>query len=216
MGSEMCIRDSNNLILFLFGFLISGGLWAQEMVPVSLDQSVAIAIKNNKRIRAARHNEQSKEWLRQSAYDIPKTNIDVDYGQFNSQFKDNRFGISQTFNFPTVYSRQKKALTEGFRAAQAQTQLTEQELKAQVRLWYYELIWLQHKKALLQYADSIYRLMEEKSKLRFKVGETNILERSASQSARQFYTNQFNMINQDIAIAQRSFNTVLQLSLIHI
>ncbi|HRB71579.1 MAG TPA: CusA/CzcA family heavy metal efflux RND transporter [Flavobacterium sp.] len=213
---KMKKNKNNNMLLFLFGFLISGGLWAQEMVPVSLDQSVAIAIKNNKRIRAARHNEQSKEWLRQSAYDIPKTNVDVDYGQFNSQFKDTRFGISQTFNFPTVYSRQKKAFTEGFRAAQAQTQLTEQELKAQVRLWYYELIWLQHKKELLHYADSIYRLMEEKSKLRFKVGETNILEKSASQSARQFYTNQFNMINKDIAIAQRSFNTVLQDSIVYV
>lgn len=205
---KMKKNNIGTITILLLTFLFTDALWAQE--TVSLDRSVAVAIQNNKRMQSARYNEQSKNWLRQSAYDIPKTAVDMDYGQFNSRFNDTRFGVSQTFNFPTVYTRQKKALTEGYRVAQVQTQLTEQELKAQVRHWYYEWIWLQQKKELLHYADSIYRLMEEKSMLRFKTGETNILEKSASQSARQFYTNQLNMINQDIAIALKSFNTVLQ------
>jgi cobalt-zinc-cadmium resistance protein CzcA len=58
--------------------------------------------------------------------------------------------------------------------------------------------------------------MEQKSELRYKAGETNVLEKSASQSARQFYTNQLTMVNKDIAITLKSFNTVLQDSLIHV
>lgn len=206
----MKINKNSNLVILLLVFLIAQGVSAQVTTPVSLESAIGIALKNNKRIQAARHNEQAKAWLRQSAYDIPKTTVDADYGQFNSRLNDTRFGVSQTFNFPTVYTRQKKALTEGYRVAQVQVQLTEQDLKSQVRQWFYEWNWLQHKKELLQYADSIYRQMEQKSELRFKTGETNILEKSASQSARQFYTNQLQMIQQDIAIALKSFNTVLQ------
>ena len=72
------------------------------------------------------------------------------------------------------------------------------------------MVWLNSKRDLLHYADSIYRLMEEKSQLRFKAGETNVLEKSASQSARQFYTNQLNMLELDVDIALRSFNALLQ------
>ncbi len=39
----------------------------------------------------------------------------------------------QAFSFPTVYSQKHKALQAAFLAAQAQTQLTEQELRAGIR-----------------------------------------------------------------------------------
>lgn len=195
------------IVVLLFAV---SGLYAQQPEKISLQQSINIALKNNNRVKAAQYNEQSKGYLSKSAYDLPKTVIDADYGQFNSRVNDTRFGISQSFNFPTVYTRQKKALTAGAEAAKAQTELTQQQVKANVRMLYYELQWLNSKQELLKYADSIYRLMEEKSQLLFRVGETNVLEKSASQSARQYYTNQLNMIQQDVDIVLRSFNAVLQ------
>jgi cobalt-zinc-cadmium resistance protein CzcA len=204
---------SNKIITALLVLLtLSGfnGVYAQETEKIALQQSIEIALKNNRRIKAAKFNEESKSMLNKSAWDLPKTQIDADYGQFNSRLNDTRFGISQTINFPTVYSRQKKTLTAGAEIAKVQNQLTQQEIKSSVRNAYYELLWLENKRELLHYADSIYRLMEEKSKLRFKIGETNVLEKSASQSARQFYTNQLNMLKIDIDVTLRSFNALLQ------
>ncbi|MFD2602119.1 CusA/CzcA family heavy metal efflux RND transporter [Flavobacterium suzhouense] len=212
---KMKNKTQNKATVLLITLFTVFGVKAQEPVKVPLIKAEEIATKNNKRLQAAKHNERSQEYRSKSGYDIPKTVIDGDYGQFNSRMNDTRFSIIQSFNFPTVYSRQKKALTENYNAAQAQSQLTLQEVKANVRTLFYELVWLESKKELLHYADSVYRLMEEKSQLRFKVGETNVLEKSASQSARQFYTNQLNMIRQDIEIASRSFNTILQDSLVY-
>ncbi len=203
-------KNNSATVTIIMLLLIALNGYAQQPDNVTLQQSIDIALKNNNRVKAAKYNEQSKIHLGKSGYDLPKTLIDADYGQFNSRVNDTRFGISQSFNFPTVYTRQKKALTAGAEAAKAQTQLTEQQVKASVRTLYYELLWLNSKRELLKHADSIYRLMEEKSQLRFKVGETNVLEQSASQSARQYYTNQLNMIQQDIEITLRSFNAVLQ------
>ncbi|PAM93931.1 CusA/CzcA family heavy metal efflux RND transporter [Flavobacterium sp. IR1] len=201
------ITITSIVLLFLLSI---NGVSAQQAKKISLEQAVAIALKNNKRIKAATYNQESKSFLNKSAYDLPKTQIDGDYGQFNSRLNDTRFGISQTMNFPTVYSRQKKAFIAGNEAAKAQNQLTQQEVKSAVRQLFYEVAWLEKKAELLHYADSIYRLMEEKSQLRFKAGETNVLEKSASQSARQYYTNQLNMLELDVVIALRSFNALLQ------
>ncbi|MBC9797092.1 CusA/CzcA family heavy metal efflux RND transporter [Sinomicrobium weinanense] len=209
-------RKNGGLTVLLIGLFMSSNLWAQEPVEVSLSESIEIAMKNNKRVKAAQYNERSRELLSRSGYDIPKTLIDIDYGQFNSKLNDTRFGISQTFNFPTVYTRRKKALTEDYMVAKIQTEHTGYETKARVRTLFYELVWLQRKKELLQYADSIYRLMEEKSDLRFSIGETNILEKSASQSARQFYTNQLNMVSRDIEMTRNTFNAVLQDSVMYV
>ncbi|MFP9115631.1 CusA/CzcA family heavy metal efflux RND transporter [Flavobacterium sp. RHBU_3] len=213
---KMKKKDIAGIATVILLLLTVSGVNAQQTEKISLQKSIDIALKHNNRVKAAQYNEQSKGFLSKSAYDVPKTVIDADYGQFNSRINDTRFGISQTINFPTVYTRQKKALTASAEASKAQTQLTQQEIKASVRTLYYELQWLNGKKELLKYADSIYRLMEEKSQLRFKVGETNVLEKTASQSARQYYTNQLNMVQQDVTIALRSFNAVLQDSINYI
>lgn len=205
----------DKLALLLIGLFVATSVQSQQL-PTTLDQSLSIAIQNNKRVKSAYLNEKSKEQLQKSAFDIPKTSLDADYGQFNSRLNDSRFGISQTFAFPTVYSNQKKNLTETYYAAKAESQLTTQQIKSNVRNLFYSYIWLNNKKELLMYADSIYRLMEQKSDLRYKTGETNVLEKSASQSARQFYTNQLTMVNRDIDITIRSFNAVLQDSITHI
>ncbi|RED26855.1 cobalt-zinc-cadmium resistance protein CzcA [Flavobacterium cutihirudinis] len=213
---KMKKKNVTTAVVTLFLLISVNGVYAQKTEKISLEQSIAIALKNNSRIKAAKFNEASKTFLSKSAYDLPKTQIDADYGQFNSRLNDTRFGVTKMINFPTVYSRQKKAYTAVAEAAKAQNQLTQQEVKSSVSKLYYELIWLDSKRNLLHYADSIYRLMEEKSQLRFKTGETNVLEKSASQSARQFYSNQLNMIEIDVDIALRSFNALLQDDIIYV
>ena len=205
----------DKLTLLLVALFVTASVEAQQ-TPISLDESLSIAVQNNKRIKSSQLNEKSKEQLQKSAYDIPKLALDADYGQFNSAVNDTRFGVSQTFAFPTLYTNQKKALKENYNMAKAESQLTAQQVKSNVRNLFYYYIWLNSKKELLTYADSIYRLLEQKSELRYKAGETNVLEKSASQSARQFYTNQLTMVNKDIAITLKSFNTVLQDSLTHV
>ena len=205
----------DKLTLLVLALFLTVSVQAQD-APISLEESLSIAMQHNKRIKSSQLNERSKEQLEKSAFDIPKTAFTADYGQFNSAVNDTRFGISQTFAFPTVYTNQKKVLREHHNAAKAESQLTVQQVKSNVRNLFYYYIWLNSKKELLTYADSIYRLMEQKSELRYKTGEANVLEKTASQSARQFYMNQLAMVNKDIAITLKTFNTVLQDSMVHV
>lgn len=196
--------------LLLVGMLCTATSYGQTTAEIGLEESVAIALKHNLRLLDARQNERSQDLAQGTAFDIPKTNVDADYGNFNSVRNDTRFGISQSISFPTVYAHQRKALTANYQAAKAQTRLTELDIKTNVRLLFYEIVFLEAKKELLLYADSIYRLFEGKSDLRFERGAANILEVTAAQTQRQQLNNQLEMLYKDIEINVEQFNLYLQ------
>ncbi|WP_439557286.1 CusA/CzcA family heavy metal efflux RND transporter, partial [Dyadobacter sp.] len=203
------------LVLLLFVF-IPKNTSAQSTKPVDLQTAISIARQKNLRVQSARLSEESSRQLQSSAFDLEKTSINADIGKFNSVNTDTRFGISQTFSFPAVYSSQRKVLEANFQSAQAQTRLTELELKTQVRQLFYEYIHLMERRKLLMYADSIYTLFESKSNMRFEKGEANMLEKTAAESQHQQITNQLNLLDSDLAITLRSFNLFLQDSALYV
>lgn len=178
--------------------------------PIGLPAAISIAGEKNLQMQTARLAQKSSEQLQKTAYDIAKTNINADVGKFNSANSDTRFGISQTFSFLSVYTNQRKTLEAAFTAAQAQTQLTELELRTSLRQFFYEYASLAERRKLLVYADSIFTLFETKSNLRFEKGEANVLEKTAAQSQRQQVTNQLNMLKSDMEVIVRSFNLLIR------
>ena len=141
--------------------------------------------------------------------ELDKTNISLEFGQFNSRAFDNKLGISQNIQFPRVYKTQKQLLSEQALAAQSQSKITQRDLKVELSRLFYGYIWLQGKEKLLLEADSVYRLFEEKALLRFQRGETNLLEKTTAQMQRQQISNQLAMLRQDLQITLQQFNFLL-------
>ncbi len=198
------------LVLLPLLFFANTGFSQSEIKPVDLNTAINIALGKNRNIQASRLNEKSTERLQATAFDIAKTNVNADYGKVNSANNDTRIGISQTFSFPTAYTNQRKLLKAEYLASRATTRVTEQEIRAGVRQLFYEYVLLVERKKLLSYADSIYRLFETKSNLRFEKGSANVLEKTAATSHRQQITNQLNMLDADLRIAVKQFNLLIQ------
>jgi cobalt-zinc-cadmium resistance protein CzcA len=176
---------------------------------ISLEKALSIAEKNNYQIQGAIISEQGNESLKKTWFDAPKTNASFEYGQINTLYNDNRFGISQSIAFPTVYAAHKKSLSETYLATKAQSKLTKLEVNAEIKTLFYEILVLRQKQNLLKYADSLYALFEQKAQLKLKLGESNILEKTTTESQRQQIYNQLNMLNSDIEIALKHFNQML-------
>nr|WP_295932117.1 CusA/CzcA family heavy metal efflux RND transporter [uncultured Dyadobacter sp.] len=178
--------------------------------PVSLDDAIQKAMKHNLEIRGKRLGEEAAEKRSGSSFDIAKTNVNADYGKFNSPNNDLRIGISQAIAFPTVYGHQRRALEADFLATQAQTRWTEQQVRASVRQVFYEYAVLKEKEKILVYADSIFSVFETKSNLRFERGASNLLEKTAAVSQRQQIANQLDLVRQDLGITVERFNFLVQ------
>jgi cobalt-zinc-cadmium resistance protein CzcA len=204
------IKGFKPALILLFMFFGSQTFAQTQPTPIDVDSAIKIALEKNLQAQSFRLSEQEAQKLQSSALDIAKTSFSADYGKFNSINNDSRIGISQTINFPSVYSNQRKVLGANFLASKAHTRLTEQDIKASVRQAYFEYINLAKRRELLMYADSIYRLFEAKSNLRFEKGSANILEKTAAESRRQQITNQLNMVNSDLIISAKQFNLFIQ------
>jgi cobalt-zinc-cadmium resistance protein CzcA len=78
---------------------------------------------------------------------------------------------------------------------------------------YYKMVLLQNKQTLLQQADSLFASFLQRQEQRFKVGDVNILERTAAETAQKGAANQLRMLEADLKIVQAQFGYWLNTSI---
>jgi cobalt-zinc-cadmium resistance protein CzcA len=194
-------------LISAFLFVFCGILNAQT--PITIQTAIETALKNNSSIKSERLKADYQQKLIKSATNIPATNIVADYGQINSFYNDNRFGISQSFNFPTVYSRQKKLFKEEWQTATLNVSMKEAELKKAVSQSFYTLVYLYEKEKLLQKSDTIFSEFLKKSNLRFQKGESNILEKTTAETQRGNIQLQLIQLQQEKEVVKSQFQLLL-------
>lgn len=181
----------------------------QAQDKIKLVAAIDTALKNNALVKNEKLKAEYQQMMIQSSAIIPKTNFTAEIGQVNSYYTDNRIGISQSFSFPTVYSNQKKVLTEEWKTAVLSVSLKEADLKKAVTQVFYTIILLQEKKKLLLKVDSNYAAFLSKADLRLAKGESNILERTTAETQRGNIYLQIKAIQDEIEVAKLQFQLLL-------
>jgi len=193
------------LVLLLIGS--SFNMLAQE--KVTMQQALKIAVDSNQIGKIERLKTQYQKELIASNANLPKTVLASEYGQFNSGYNDTRFGISQSFELPMVYSRQKKVLTNEWKSAEALANLQELSLKKEVAHTFYALLTIKEKERLLQKSDSLLTEFLKKATLRQQKGESNLLEKATATLQLGHLQQQLILLQKEKAILQSSFQLLL-------
>jgi cobalt-zinc-cadmium resistance protein CzcA len=149
---------------------------------LSIEDAISIALKNNLELQSQQLNVQSSQSLKKSVFELPKTNFNLQYGQYNSINQDLGFQINQSIPFPTYYSAKSNLYKAELQGSQLQQQATANEIKAQVQYWFYQLQYLQQTKKQLQSLDSLYNDFVSVAALRYQTGETNLLEKTTAET----------------------------------
>ncbi|MBE7171641.1 MAG: CusA/CzcA family heavy metal efflux RND transporter [Williamsia sp.] len=157
---------------------------AMQAQQITLPAAIDTALKNSGSIRAYQTSEQYYAVLQGAFLDIPSTSINAEYGKFNSNANDNRFLVTQAISFPAVYRAQRSISHLGYDISRTTTRLNAIQLKAAVKSVYYELLVLQQRQILLEQADSIYSAFLQKTELRFKAGDADLVEKATAESQR--------------------------------
>jgi heavy metal efflux system protein len=206
-GSKLKLKPTVLAIFFFSAGLISNSGNAQT--TINLQAAIDSALKNNLTVKNERLKAEYQHRLIKTSAPIPQANITGEYGQINSYYIDNRFGASQSFNFPTIYSNQKNLLSEEWKTAILNTALKEADIKKLVRQLFYTYLYLKEKEKLLLRNDSIYVLFLDKSNLRFSKGESNILEKTTAEIQKGNIAIQLKQVQQDLVLIQLQFKILL-------
>ncbi|MEO9477574.1 MAG: CusA/CzcA family heavy metal efflux RND transporter [Cyclobacteriaceae bacterium] len=200
------------LVVGLLFFNVEKGL-AQEstgMTYQTLDEAIETAIANNPSLQAANLQTQQKRALKGASWNIDKTKFSLTHGQYNSVIdNDNQFNINQSFAFPTVYTNQNKLASARIESSEWMQSATQNELVQQVKsIWH--TLWLEKsKRKLLLNQDSIYQRFVRAAGLRYKTGESNLLEKATAESQVAEIKVMLEQNQSDIEIYQTLLKTLL-------
>lgn len=182
---------------------------AKAQQPINLQSAIDTALKNNLSVKNEKLMNDYRKLMIGSAREIPQTAVSFEYGKFNSNYNDGKIGITQSFSFPKVYSTQKNMLTEEWKNSLLRTAAKEADLKREVTKVFYQLLYLQKKKELLLYADSLYAAFYRLTELRLQKGESNVLEKATAETQLGQIRLQLQQLNKDAEIEQMKFQLLL-------
>lgn len=191
-----------------FIILVFASVSAKAQESISLQGALDSARANNYTIKNSQLLSEYQEKLKSTYLNFPATQMNFEYGQLNTHLKDNKFNVSQGFDFPTVYARQKKWLDAQWQKSLAEQQLTIREVEREVTQLYYEIKVAQIHLNLLSTIDSSLGHFVQMSEQRLEKGATTISELSAVQLQQQQVSIQKKWLEQQIYL------TALQMQLL--
>jgi len=168
---------------------------------ISVDQAVAIALENNQGLKASAFRIDQSQQLIGSAIDINKT--EIYYGEDKANIAPNNlplntWGISQSFQFPTVYGAQRKVMLGKSQLIKDQYRMDERMVIKEVHRVYNEIVYWQQMLKNYLYLDSLYTSFERAANRRFEQGESNYLEKLTAETKKKEISIQLSQISESI------------------
>jgi cobalt-zinc-cadmium resistance protein CzcA len=205
-------KSVNAMSLLLLLFISSSFLnttKAQQTKVINLHDAIQMALDSNLSVRSSVYSVDVQKALKDASWDIPKTAVDGEFGQFNSYSKDNSFTLSQAIAFPSVYINQRKLANANIKSSEWQLKASQLEISTSVKQVYWQLTYLYSKKKLLIYQDSLFSGFLRAAELRAKTGETNHLEMISARSQSLEVKNQLQQTIADVGIFRQKLQTLL-------
>lgn len=144
---------------------------------VSLPTAINTAIGINPNIQSANLGVQYQQALRGAARDIGKTNITLTLGQYNSFVAyDNNITVWQNIPNPVYLRRLSELADANIDASRLQLGIFQRQIAFQVKSLYYQLLYRNEQRKLADTLVRLYQRVLRAADVRFKTGETNILE----------------------------------------
>lgn len=164
-----------SIIVFLTG-IISLPAVAQQVLTES--EAVAKALANNKNIQAASLQVKQQQQLLKSAINL--RNPDFFWESPTGKFYTG--SITQSFEFPTVYSNQFRLQKQQIGVAQKEKQLTEAELKYRVKILYLDIQYADSLSTQLYIQDTLYEKIMLSAIRQFKAGQIDYLQQTFAET----------------------------------
>lgn len=198
------IKLPATVIIFL---LLCNTTRAQE--KIKLDEMLKMGSIQNLNLQSVKKEAEYWHQLQSHIFDPDKTQAGGEYGGINGIKNDTRFFITQGFNLPIVYQRQKQWYKSEQNAREQLANWKEAELHKEIKLVFYSLVDNLERQKLLQRLDSVYSRFQQSARLRFQSGEANILETTTAEAQLQQLKLQQQQLEANLLLSQQQLQWLL-------
>ncbi|GAA4405850.1 CusA/CzcA family heavy metal efflux RND transporter [Nibrella viscosa] len=211
VGKPKSIPAPAKVLGLLIGMLLIGaGQPARAQGPVlTLRQAIDMASRQSLLLRGSSLEVESRRALVGTAFDPPKTLVELQIGQTQAQPTDYILTTQQTLSLPGLYRAQRQVLESQTAAAERRLALNRNDLTAQVKQTYYQLLYDYQAFQLLQRQDSLYKVAARAAAVRYQTGETNRLEAVGAETRAQAIQLRLLSVRADIQTHTRALQLLL-------
>jgi len=181
---EKNIKLSKHGITTALLLLLTLTVNAQNSNTLNLQQAIDLGLKNNQLLSAGELEIKMQSQLTGTAFDIPKTNIEGMFGQYNTKAFDQNYDISQTFS-PFLYGARKEVLINNLKGSQLKLEQSKREIIYLIRQNWNTIIYLNRMNQSLNKQRALLAQFVKAASLRFQTGETNLLEKATAVTREQ-------------------------------
>lgn len=179
----------------------------------SLEELRKMAYEQNGLLQSsAMKLEKAKANIR-TAFEIEKTEFYYAYDENDlarNNLPNNKLGVKQNFSFPTLYAKKRNLNKASFQKEERFYELQKIELDKALSSNYYQWLFEDKKVDLLSYLDSIYADLSTAADKRYRLGETNYLEKVNTAGKVQRQRVLLQQAKEDRAMAKESLAAVVQ------
>jgi heavy metal efflux system protein len=200
----------SNLLATFIIYHLSFIIFYANAQRLTQDQAVQTALKNNQLIKSAEYQIDYYKQLKKTGTDIGKLSATWMHGQYNSILQDNNLTLTQNIPFPTTLRNQVRLGQEQVVGGQKNLIALQNELAFQVKSTYEQMLYQEELKTLLLSQDSLYNDFARASSLRFKTGESNLLEKTTAETQSMEVKNQLRLNEADIQISATRLQALLK------
>ena len=151
-----------------------------EAKVLTMDDAVKMALSNHPSSRNAALNVEAAQTRK--GFQPEPLSLTWEYGEINSQVKDNRLSVIQDFGSPFTHYQRSKLYKSELELSQSQQKITQKQLIAKVKEAYFRWIYQISVNSLIKQESDLYEEFLRIAKLHFELGESNLLEKTMAET----------------------------------
>ncbi|MFC7667591.1 TolC family protein [Hymenobacter humi] len=171
--------------------------------PLTLAQALQTGLQQSLLVQSSTLEVQRQRALSRTGYDVPRTLVDVQYGQIQGPFNDRSINVIQQTSLPSVYAAQRKLLEGQTLTAEQRVRLQRRLLTQDISGAYYRLLTDYRRLRLLRRQDSLYRRAARAASIRYRTGETNRLEQVSAAARAQELQNRLATLQTQLLVQRQ-------------
>lgn len=206
----------NPLKISTFRFIVILALMGVVTIPETIAQpmteteAIQTALLNNQLIKSAEFEVNYYKQMKKTGSELGKLNAVWMRGQYNTIEKDNNITLTQTIPFPGTISATLKLGEEYVLGADKNLQVAKNNQVFAVKSTYERLLYQHTVRELLLSQDSLYTDFARASAIRYKTGESNLLEMTTAETQLQEIKNMIRLNEADIYMSQKQLQVLLK------
>lgn len=206
----MIMKQFIHFSLFVLGLMASPLAQARDTLRISsLEEALRLVEQRNSGLEASRLRHKASQELRATAYELPRLEIEGQYGQMDGYDRDLSVQVKQSLPFPTVFGAKLRLL--GVRASKqgAELEVAQLDLINQVRTAYETVRYQEHRARAIAHFDSTYTDYVRLSELRQRSGIAKSSELRLSQLKQGQIARQMEECLLDLAAAYNTLKSLI-------